>query len=129
MVSHPSTTRRVLAAALMIVGFGFTVVVKLTRHEIAAPVLLEIANALPNFVCGAVLPLAILMSPRSFRFAEFLQFAGLILLGLVLYEAAQIWLPRRTFQWSDILSSVLGTAAAIVLGLVFFRWDKTGGNT
>ena len=126
MVSHPTMSRKLLAAALIIVGFGLTVVVKLVRNDtdIFGPV--WIANALPNFICGAVLPLAVFMSQRTVRLFDLSLFAGFILIGLGLYEAAQIWMPKRTAEWIDVQASAVGTLTAIGIGLMFFRWDATG---
>lgn len=110
MVSHPTMSRKLLAGAMIIVGFGLTVAVKLIRNHTGIPGPVWIANALPNFICGAVLPLAVFMSQRTIRLFDFSLFAGFILIGLGLYEAAQIWMPKRTAEWIDVQASAVGTS-------------------
>jgi hypothetical protein len=41
------------------------------------------------------------------------------------YEILQLWMPRRTFDFWDILASVTGAVASVLLAsIVFFRPAK-----
>ena len=41
-------------------------------------------------------------------------------IGLCMYELAQVWIPNRTFDWSDVGATVAGGLAALLLGGGFF---------
>src|SRR4029077_5456800 len=105
MVSYPGTARRVLAGLFMASGAAYTAAVKLTRGGSSALAPEWLAGVLPNLVCGAVVPLAAFLSGRAIRFRDFLLFDALVLAGLCAYEVAQLWMPRRTFEWGDLWAS------------------------
>src|SRR5262245_38917912 len=79
-----------------------------------------LVGVLPNFVCGAAVPLAAFLSPRVLRPREYGAFVALVLVGLCGYEAAQLWLPRRTFDTDDLLASGAGALVALVVGAGLF---------
>lgn len=120
MRSVPTTRRTVLAAAFMAAGFVFTVAVKLTRGTDSALVANGLAGVLPNLTCAAFVPVVIFIGPRVITARDYLLFVVLILFGLLLYEVAQIWMPRRTFDFDDIWASAVGAVVAVALGFAFF---------
>ena len=67
-----------------------------------------VAGSLPNFLAVVVFSLAImtLRLPGSSR--DILRTVLSVVLGLTLYEVAQIWMPHRVFDWNDIAASLLG---------------------
>src|SRR4051812_32625223 len=120
MLSRASPTRQVAAGALMAAGAAYVAAVKLTREGAAPLAPAWLAGALPNLVCGAVLPLAAFLSRRPVRAVDFLWMTLSSLAGLWLYEVAQIWMPRRTFDWDDVWASAAGAVLALPLGAAFF---------
>jgi hypothetical protein len=72
-----------------------------------------LAGVLPNLAAGFVLPLLPLVPPRVVRFRELVAVAVLAFAGLTVYEFMQLKMPRRTFDWFDILASAVGAAAAV----------------
>ena len=76
-----------------------------------------IADSLPNFLAAILFIFAYmaLKAPRNNR--EILKPIIFIVLGLVLYEFAQIWMPHMVFDIKDIVASVLG--GAISYGVIF----------
>ncbi len=80
-----------------------------------------LVGAVPNLLPAAVLPALIFIRPRSVRFKDYLDVVFAILLGLIAYEFAQLWMPSRTFDVSDIVASILGAALGCLLcWFVFF---------
>lgn len=43
---------------------------------------------------------------------------GFIIVGYILYEFLQLYLPRGTFDWNDIYGTLVGGAITIILWLV-----------
>lgn len=121
MLSRPSLRRTIIAAAIIVAGAIYTFAVKLNRGPDSVLATPWVADVLPNFVVAAVLPLAVFLSPKVIHARKvYLLFVGLILLGLVGYEIAQLAMPNRTFAWDDIWASVAGSGVAILLGFVCF---------
>jgi len=112
----------------MIGGFALTIVVKILRHRMETDVPTWAMDALPNLICGAVVPIAIFMGNRTIRALDFLGFCGLILVGLIVYETIQIWMPKRTFELTDIAASAVGALLAVSLGWIFFRRNMQAGE-
>jgi len=108
-------------------GAVYLVAVKLTRGGSIHLASEWLAGVLPNLVCGAVIPLAAFLSRKSLRVRDFLWMTLFSSLGLCAYEFAQIWMPRRTFDWDDVLATIAGTILALMLGAIFFvaTCDKT----
>src|SRR5262245_22747634 len=120
MVSYPSPARRALAGLFMASGAAYTAAVKLSRAGSSALAPEWLAGVLPNLVCAAVVPLAAFLSGRAIRFRDFLLFDALVLAGLCGYEVAQLWMPRRTFDWDDLWASGAGALAALAVGAGLF---------
>ena len=77
-----------------------------------------VAGSLPNFLAVLVFSLAIvtLQLPGSSR--DILRTVISIVLGLILYEVAQIWMPHRVFDWNDIAATLLGGIFSWLLLLI-----------
>ena len=115
--------RRFIAAAIMVGGFALTIVVKSVRGRIETNVPMWVMDSLPNFICGAVVPFAILLGDRIIRLREFIYFCGLIALGLIAYEWIQIVMPNRTFELMDLAASAAGVLVPLAVGWPLFRDD------
>lgn len=86
-----------------------------------------------NFLPALVLPTLVFLRPRDVTWGDYVRMTGALALGLVGYEAAQLWMPRRTFDWADVAATMVGALLAIVLGrLAYFRrtasTTRTGGR-
>jgi len=101
-------------------GAGYVAAVKLTREGETALATAWLVGVLPNLVCAAIIPLAPFLSRRSLRGRDFLWMTLFTAIGLCLYEFAQVWMPRRTFDWDDVGATAAGAMAALVLGAGFF---------
>lgn len=89
-----------------------------------------ILGVMPNFLPAIVLPTLVFFRPQVVSYRDYLQMVLTILIVLVVYEVAQIWMPGRTFDWSDLGASVAGAAVSCLLGwIVFFQWLRTGDQT
>jgi len=81
-----------------------------------------VLGVLPNFLPALVLPTLIFLRPREVTWGDYLRMTGAVALGLAGYESAQLWMPRRTFDWADVAATAVGAALALALGrLMFFR--------
>ena len=110
---------------LLAISFVYVVAVKFTRGSdtVLAPEWL--AGVMPNLVCGIAIPFVVFVSNRVLKYSEFLLFASLIVLGLIGYEFFQLVKSHRTFDWDDIVASIVGGAIAVLIGTVFFRESIT----
>jgi hypothetical protein len=122
--SYPTMRRKAIAATTMAGGFFLTIAVKVVRGRFETEIPPWIMDSLPNFICGAAIPFAILLSDRVFRLRDFLVFNGLIALGLIAYELVQIVMPTRTFELMDLAASAAGAMVPLAVGWTLFR-DKT----
>lgn len=122
-VSYPTMKRRFIAAAIMVGGFALTVVVKAARGRIETNFPLWVMDSLPNFICAAVVPFAILLGNRIFRLREFILFSSLVAVGLIAYELIQIVMPNRTFELMDLAASAAGMLVPVAVGWTLFRDD------
>ncbi len=77
-----------------------------------------IAGSLPNFLSVVIFSLAIvfLRHPQGYR--DVIRAIVSIVIGLMLYEVAQIWMPHRTFDWNDIAATLLGGIFTSMLLLI-----------
>ncbi len=112
----------------MIGGFALTIVVKIVRSRMEVGLPMWVMDSLPNFICGAVVPFALLTGNRAIRFLDFLSFCALIVLGLIVYELVQIGLPKRTFEVNDLIASAVGALLPVMLGRIFFRRNMQAGE-
>ncbi len=58
-----------------------------------------------------------------------LRLAAFFTTGYIVYEVAQIWLPKGTFDWKDMFGTLAGGIVAIVLLLLSHKCcpaDRTG---
>jgi hypothetical protein len=67
-----------------------------------------VAGSLPNFLAVLVFSVAFTVIKPSEREGGIIRTVIAIVLGLVIYEIAQIWMPHRTFDWNDIAATLLG---------------------
>lgn len=118
--SSPSLARQLVAGAIITGGAGYVAFVKFTREGEPAFASAWLAGVLPNLVCAAVVPLAPFLSRRSLPGIDFLWMTLITAIVLCLYEFAQIWMPRRTFDWDDIGATAIGAIVALLLGAGFF---------
>jgi hypothetical protein len=74
-----------------------------------------VAGSLPNFLAVLVFSLAytVIKPPQGSR--QIIQTIATVVIGLTLYEIAQIWMPHRTFDWNDIAATLLGGLVAWIL--------------
>ena len=116
--------RQIAAGTMMAAGAGCTLAVKLTRQSdiFLAPEWL--AAVLPNFVCASMIPIAIFLSRRTIQFRDTLWMAAFSAMMLVAYEIAQLWMPRRTFDWNDIWATVAGATFSICLSSAIMLTSK-----
>jgi VanZ like family len=118
--SRPSLARQIAAGAIMAAGGGYVAAVKLTREGDSVLASAWLAGVLPNLVCGAIVPLVAFLSRRALRVGDFLWMTLFTLVGLCLYEFAQLWMPRRTFDWDDVWATMAGALLALVVGAGFY---------
>ncbi|MBT3252975.1 MAG: hypothetical protein HN995_11995 [Candidatus Marinimicrobia bacterium] len=97
---------RPLIRSLEITDFGFTDTIG-NSGGIIVQIFLALAIINPTKI-------------QSYRLAAF--FSG----GFILYEFAQPYLPKGTFDWYDVLATVVGYGIALILlGLVWINVEKT----
>jgi hypothetical protein len=77
-----------------------------------------IHGSLPNFVPTAYAPIILLISKKKYTYQEYAKFVMYMLLAMCFYEFLQIWMPRRTFDWFDILASMSGALVALFIGWI-----------
>lgn len=77
-----------------------------------------VAGSLPNFLAVLVFSVAFTVIKPPANPRAILRTIVAVVIGLTLYEIAQIWMPHRTFDWNDIAATLLGGIFAwIVLAL------------
>lgn len=122
MYSTPSTLRSLIAGILVGSGFFYTLMVKLdgapSRGDTFAPTWL--AGVLPNLAAAFIVPLMLFIPPKFVRFRDVVRLAAMMFVGLTLYEVMQLQMPRRTFDWYDIIASAVGAMAAVGISRMCF---------
>jgi hypothetical protein len=121
LISYPTINRRIVSAAMMFNGFALTLGVKIVRGNQGMELPTWVMDSLPNFICAAVIPFAILMGNRAIRLLDFFSFCGLVAFGLVVYELFQLVMPNRTFETNDFIATALGALLPVALGWIFFQ--------
>ncbi len=124
MESNPSKARTIAAVALYLVAGMVAVVWKFSRRSMAEGQLVpdRILAVVPNLVPAIFVPMVLFISKRVVRFPDYLRVVVAILVALCVYEFAQLWMPKRAFDWADIAASVAGSCIGCLVGwLVFFR--------
>lgn len=82
-----------------------------------------LVGVMPNLLPALVMPALIFIRPQIVRFNEYLMLVFAILVGLIVYEIVQLWMPSRTFDSADIAASFVGAGLGCVLcWLIFFYW-------
>ncbi len=88
-------------------------------------VLCFILDSAPNFIIGFWFPFSILLRPKAFTKVIanklFLAWCFATLLILIVFEILRPFKRARTFDYLDILASVLGVCAALLL---YHLWLK-----
>jgi hypothetical protein len=77
-----------------------------------------IAGSLPNFLAVVLLSLAVMAVRLPLRSRNIIRTIAAIVVGLSLYEVAQIWLPHQVFDWNDLAATVFGGIFAWTLILI-----------
>lgn len=122
--STPSLNRRLLAAACFVALALIASLIRLARPDFKlTPILLplDFNGTSPNFFVCAAGPLLAFTSRKSVPLGDHIKAAFGTALGLTLYELAQFYMPRRTFDLNDIFASFLGALLSILLAPLFFR--------
>lgn len=124
--SIPSLGRTVAAWSLYAAGgiaaFGWKVLRQQEAFETGS-VPHWLVGTFPNLLPALVMPALIFIRPQIVRFTEYLMLAMAILFGLIVYEIVQLWMPSRTFDYADIVASVVGAGLGCLLcWLIFFCW-------
>lgn len=83
-----------------------------------------IAGCIPNFTAVLLLSFAIMLIKWPLRLLESIRVVVAIVIGLTLYELAQIWMPGRVFDVMDIIASIVGGAVAIGILLLMDKSEK-----
>ena len=109
----------------MATAAAYIAAVKLSRGGSIALAPEWLIGVLPNLVGSAVLPQAVFFSTRAVRVRDFLMFAVFTMAGLCVYEVAQLWMPRRTFDLNDLWATVAGTVVAGIVGTGFFICSRS----
>jgi len=76
-----------------------------------------IAGCLPNFLAALLLIFAVAIVKKQHTNREVLRSSIAIVIGLVCYEVAQIWMPNMVFDINDIIASVVG--GALAYGIIY----------
>ena len=110
--------RRILLATL---GYGviafFTIVLMIYGRSRATSYIPRfIEGSLPNFAATALAPVLLMFSTKKYTQKSYLRFIMIVFSAMCLYEFFQLWMPRRTFDWNDILASLFGAFVAMLAG-------------
>ncbi len=122
MNSQPSKARTATAAILYAVGGLIALAGKVLRDDLDASggVLSWVLGVLPNFLVASVFPSVVFLSRKSMSWRDFVCATGMIALGMCVYEVAQLWMPRRTFDWADLVATAVGAVVALGIGRCLF---------
>lgn len=89
------------------------------RVESEIEILRVILGSAPNFLSVFFISLIIgVVSKKK------IEYPILYTIGLVLYEFVQIYIPDRTFDFFDIVASVLGLLFYLILLKLLLSWIK-----
>jgi hypothetical protein len=117
---EPSRRRKVFAVTVYALIGASAIWLKFQRNTLAVPD--WVTAVAPNFLPAMALPFMVFLRPGSVTFREYWVAVGGISAGLMAYEVAQIWMPKRTFDWGDLAATALGGLVGGALGsLEFFR--------
>lgn len=96
---------------LLLAALAFTLFDELTFRRYLNHHSPLIGGCLPNFLAALLLILLYALARSPISNQKGLSASAAVAAGLILYEVAQIWMPRRTFDIADIAASLIGGAA------------------
>ncbi len=104
---------------ILLTGFIFFYVVKyILRHQTYNLLI----GVLPNFIVGLIYPYSILVNPKNIKKNNAQLFFPLVcvvlLIGLIFEEYYPILSNNKTFDYMDIIASVVG----VCLSYAFFKY-------
>ena len=128
----PSSERRKRAASLLLFFAVVGSLIRLSRRDFAIlPVFasLDFHGTSTNFVVCAAMPFVAFCLKDVISLSSYVKTALGTAVGLSIYEVAQIYLPRRTFDPNDIVASFLGAIVSIMLAIILFLMQKKSEMT
>lgn len=90
------------------------------RNEINDYGLADSIGNLGGIIVQIFFSLAMLNSPKKKGYLVI----GLIVIGYILYEIIQPYLPRGVFDWKDIYGSIIGGAISVIIWFTFHKIIK-----
>jgi len=111
-------SQRSIYFILLIILLGFTFYEELyLRRYLFAHHESVVAGSLPNFLAVVIcsvgyMGLLLPSLPKAIRAV------AAIVIGFVLYECAQIWMPNRVFDVKDIVASIIGGLFSVLVVIV-----------
>ncbi len=106
--------RSIYILALMLVG-GITVYEELYLRKILfARHFTVLAGSLPNFLAVVIFSIGY-MAVRPQDSAKARSVIWSIVVGLILYELAQLWIPDMIFDFKDVAATILGGVFSYIL--------------
>ncbi|WP_259067206.1 hypothetical protein HDF24_19385 [Mucilaginibacter sp. X4EP1] len=85
------------------------------KYLFSMPKTVIIAGSLPNFLAAMLFAFAYMVIKNPVNNAEIIRSITFIVIGLILYEFAQIWIPNMVFDVKDIIASILGGALSYLI--------------
>ena len=128
--SCPSRFRRISVLLIVATALAMGVVLKLVRDFGILPSLslLDAKGTSPNFVLPFC-SVGILVRNRRVTLRHFVGTAFGAAVGMTAYEIMQVWMPWRTFDYWDILASIIGAMVSVLFAwVVYFRPEKRNGQ-
>ncbi len=124
--------RRSVKIILLVVVLAFTLYADtrlrpyLFHHHVKPEI---IANTLPNFLAVLIFSLIFSIIREKQAKGSPLQVSLMATIAMVLYEFAQFWMPERTFDWDDVLVSVVAGIFSYLLLSAIHKFSKNNEMT
>jgi hypothetical protein len=109
---------------VIVLAFGFFEEVYLRRYLFAHHETV-VAGSLPNFIAAVVCSI-FFVAIRMPGIQKSIRAVVFVVIGLVLYECAQIWMPDRVFDLKDIVASIFGGLFSVLV-IIFVSARRHGG--